>query len=68
MIKGYEGGKKKSEAGREGIWQKNLMLEENEIKSETDEWTAGPRNEVIQREMKGEREEEHFWENEGIER
>lgn len=31
------------------------MLKENGIKSETDEWTDGTRNEVIQREMKGEK-------------
>lgn len=34
---------------------KNLMLNENGIKSETDEWTDGARNEMIPREMKGER-------------
>lgn len=31
------------------------MLNENGIKSETDEWTDGARNEMIPREMKGER-------------
>lgn len=41
-----------------GMWWENRMLVENEIKSETDEWTAGTRNEVIEREMKGEREDE----------
>lgn len=52
----------------EGVWEeegeKEYVGKNVEIKSETDEWTAGTRNEVIQREMKGEREDDcsvTFW-------
>lgn len=55
MFKGYEAEEKENKCltGRGEI--RSDVEQKNRMKSETDEWTDGTRNEMIQREMKGER-------------